>query len=135
MQKKIFNLFFVTLLLLSFSPLSCKKDREINTQFLNDLDVDANLNWAVVISPYASFRADAGFENKVTSYARLNDLFQVKGKKTVVQILDENSEEKVKVTWYKLDSGWIDESCVNIFDSKLKAQKSISQNLTDSKKQ
>ena len=128
MQKKIFNLLFVILILFSFSPVSCKKEREIKTDVLNNIDVDTNLNWAVVISPYASFRADAGFDNKVVSYARLNDLFQVKRKKTVVQILDENSEEKVKVTWYKLDSGWIDETCVSIFDSKLKALKAISQN-------
>lgn len=118
-MKKFFYINLILFCLLSF--VSCQKRNliELNS---NTLDIAPDLQWALIVVPYAAFRADCTFSSQVQGSARKGEIFVVKGKKSISEESNGEDNSLDKTIWYNFEQGWLDESLVRIFDTKLKAQ-------------
>ena len=124
MKKVIFLILTLNLISL-FTFTSCNKKDQIALNSADIIDIAPDLQWALVVVPYAAFRADCSFSSEVLGNARKGEIFMLTGKRTVLENDLEDSGEKRKIVWYHFDKGWLDESLVKIFDTKLKAESAL----------
>ncbi len=118
-MKKFFYVSFILFFLLSFS--SCQKRNliEVNS---SSLEIAPDLQWALIVVPYAAFREDSSFSSQVKGSARKGEIFVVKGKKSIREESNGDDNSLDRTIWYNFEQGWLDESLVRIYDTKLKAQ-------------
>lgn len=118
-MKKFFYINLILFCLLSF--VSCQKRNliELNS---NPLDIAPDLQWALIVVPYAAFRTDCTFSSQVQGSGRRGEIFVVKGRKSISEESNGEDNSLDKTIWYHFEQGWLDESLVRIFDTKLKAQ-------------
>lgn len=90
----------------------CVKNREIVFDNKYPLATAPDVEWAVVIDPYAAFRKEHSWESEVVGHCRRGDILQVKG-------LSVNSEQE---SWYVFSSGWLPASSVDVYSNRLRAQ-------------
>ncbi len=121
MKKMIFFILSLNLIFL-LSLSSCQKKDQIVFNSADIIDIAPDLQWALVIVPYAAFRADCSFSSEVLGNARKGEIFMLTGKRTILENDMEDSGENRKIVWYHFDKGWLDESLVKIFDTRLKAE-------------
>ena len=120
MKNKITAAAFLFFIILAFA--SCKKNNTETIVFDNTypLALAPDVEWAVVIEPYAVFKETNDWGASTTGHCRKGEILQVKGKS-----IDANKEN-----WYYFDSGWLPQSSVSIFSNRYKAQ-TVSNNLTN----
>ena len=79
-------------------------------------ELSPRIEWALVSDPYVACRAEAGYEFETVASFRKGEIYEVKGKKTV--LVDEKKE-----IWYALGEGWVPSNALKVFSNKLKAEK------------
>ena len=121
-NRKIFMLiFFLGILqIFSLTLTSCNKNREIKIENEDPLSLTPGLEWAVIKEPYAALREEASYESTVKSHARRGEILLIKGKKYISS--GSGKQERI-TTWYYFDEGWLDETTLDIYDNKMKAEK------------
>lgn len=117
-MKKIFLLVLVSLIV--FSSCSKKESEIIVFDNSEPLSLAPDVEWAVVVDPYAAYKSEVGWESSVTGHSRKGDILQVKGKS-----IDKNNE-----AWYFFENGWLPQNCISIYSNRLKA-KSVSEQLLE----
>lgn len=102
---------------------SCKKNNTETIVFDNahPLALAPDVEWAVVIEPYAVFREDDEWSAATAGHCRKGEILQVLGK----------SVDAAKENWYFFEGGWLPQNCVSIFSNRYKAQ-TVSNNLLSS---
>ena len=118
---------FVTaliLLIVTFMISSCAKKAEEAIVFdtTHPLALAPDVEWAVIIEPYAVFRVEDDWGADTAGHCRKGEILQIKGKS--VDAANEN--------WYYFDGGWLPQSCVSVFSNRYKAE-SVSKNLNEAK--
>ena len=74
-----------------------------------------NVQWAVIVDPYAIYRSEPSLSASSAGYGRRGDLQEITGKRIV-------TESKKQVIWYSFSSGWLPETSVQVHSNELKAQ-------------
>ena len=117
------NLFVFILLNLLFLVSACKKKAADNIVFDNSypLALAPDVEWAVVIEPYAVFRNKNDWGSDTEGHCRKGEILQVKGM----------SVDEAKTNWYYFEGGWLPQNCVSIFSNRYKAE-AVSKNLLSS---
>ena len=108
--------------ILSFLFVSCEKKGTETIVFdkTHPLALAPDVEWAVVIEPYAVFKESDEWGAATTGHCRKGEILQVKGK----------SVDAARETWYFFEGGWLPQNCVSIFSNRYKAQ-TVSNNLTN----
>ena len=119
MNSKVYICFFCFIFCL-LNLTSCIKNKTIKLDSNDEAAFVVGVEWAVVSSPYAAFRVDHGFEYVVSSHARQGDVMQIEG--CYYQNAKNEEGENVVYTWYKFEKGWLDNTVVEVYDNRLKAQ-------------
>lgn len=107
--KFVFFLFCFPIFLI-FNSCSGKKDIVFDNS--EPLALAPDVQWAVVVEPYAAFRKNTDWSAEINGHCRKADILQVKG------IAVFNNTEN----WYYFDEGWLPESVVNIYPNRFKAE-------------
>ena len=112
MKNKI--ILFVLLSILSALFISCSKKSEEKIIFDNSqpLALAPDVEWAVVVEPYAVFRDTNEWSAATAGHCRKGEILQVKGK----------TVDAAKDNWYFFEGGWLPQSCVAIFSNRYKAE-------------
>ncbi|MBQ2081741.1 MAG: hypothetical protein VZR56_05420 [Treponema sp.] len=113
----------IPFLIVIFSLSSCNRNREIKIETEDPLALTPGIEWAVIKEPYAALREEASYESNVVSHARRGEILLITGK---TYLSTGSGKNKRIVTWYCFDEGWLDESCMDIYDNKMKAEKEAS---------
>lgn len=94
--------------------ISCSKKSEEKIIFDNSqpLALAPDVEWAVVVEPYAVFKDTDEWGAATVGHCRKGEILQVKGK----------SVDAAKDTWYFFEGGWLPQSCVSIFSNRYKAE-------------
>lgn len=116
MLKKIF---FISVCIFSLTVISCVKKKEIAFDNSDPLALVNGIDWAVVNQPYVAFRTEAGYDKPINAEGRKAEIHRVTGKCSV-EIIEKKTKKYVK--WYKFEEGWLDESVVDIYNNKYKAE-------------
>ena len=122
-NKLFLILIFILILIPSFS--SCKKKSAESIIFDNThpLALAPDVEWAVVVEPYAVFKETDEWGATSSGHCRKGEILQVKGK----------AVDAAKDTWYFFEGGWLPQSCVSIFSNRYKAE-TVSKGLLSSEK-
>lgn len=110
----------------------CRKEKSINLDFEASRGITPDQEWAVVVVPYAAFLEKCDYSANVKSHARRGDIFLVTGKEFVKKENEDNQTRRGKKNagefecWYKFNQGCLSSSLVDIYDTKLKAEKAAS---------
>ncbi|MCH5282632.1 MAG: hypothetical protein J1E59_03155 [Treponema sp.] len=105
------------------SLLSCSK------KFGNEIELDASdplatapdVQWALVVVPYASFKKDTSWNSQTAGYCKQGECFPILARSVfTVEGKTEN--------WYRFEEGWLPENMIKIYANKLRAEKAA-QNL------
>ncbi len=121
MKNKLFVSAFL-FLIFAVMFVSCKKKDTEKIVFDNShpLALAPDVEWAVVIEPYAVFKETDEWGAATAGHCRKGEILQVKGKS-----MDANKEN-----WYYFDGGWLSQSSVSIFNNRYKAE-TVSNNLVN----
>ena len=121
MKNKLFVSAFL-ILIFAVMFVSCKKNGTEKIVFDNShpLALAPDVEWAVVIEPYAVFKETDEWGAATAGHCRKGEILQVKGKS-----MDANKEN-----WYYFDGGWLSQSSVSIFNNRYKAE-TVSNNLVN----
>lgn len=116
-MKRLFIL--ISICLFSFVTVSCFRNKEITFDKSEPLALVNGIDWAVINQPYVAFRKEAGFDKAINAEGRKAEIYMVTGKCSL-----EITEGKMKkrTVWYKFEEGWLDESVVDIYNNKYKAE-------------
>lgn len=117
------NIFFVLLSFVIFLlAVSCSKKDSETIVFDNSepLALAPDIEWAVVTEPYSAFKATAHWQAEVTGHCRKGDILKINGKS-----IDSSGEK-----WFYFKDGWLSESCLSVYNNRLKA-KNISEKLLE----
>lgn len=106
--------FCVLLFVISALFISCVKKTEEKIIFDNSqpLALAPDVEWAVVVEPYAVFKETDEWGAATAGHCRKGEILQVKGK----------AVDAAKDTWYFFEGGWLPQSCVSIFSNRYKAE-------------
>lgn len=110
------TIFFAVAIFSTLLFFSCKK-KDVAIVFDNSepLALAPDIEWAVVMEPYAAFRKSADWEAATEGHCRKGDVLQVKGKSF-------SGTE----TWYEFANGWVHSSALTIYSNKYKADTAAS---------
>lgn len=106
------RVFFCITFVFFFIFSGCSKNRAIIFDNSYPLAMAPDVEWAVVVDPYAAFRNFHSWESEVIGHCRCGDILQVSG-------ISVNSD---KESWYMFSSGWLPASAVDIYSNRLRAQ-------------
>ena len=110
MKNKVCLCAFLIILVSFF--ISCTKKSEEKIIFDNSLALAPDVEWAVVVEPYAVFKETDEWGAASSGHCRKGEILQVKGK----------AVDAAKDTWYFFEGGWLPQSCVSIFSNRYKAE-------------
>ncbi len=105
-----FCLFVFVMALLVSCP--SRKEETIVFDNSNPLALAPGVNWALVIIPYASYKADVTWDSATNGHCRKGDILQV-----IATAVDSENKK-----WYKFEPGWLSEESVEIYTNKYKAE-------------
>lgn len=106
MIKKTFPFVFFLLFL-----VSCSREMQtISFDNSEPLALAPDVEWAVVIDPYTSFRVETKWESPTEGHCRKGDILQVKGKTVAATGI-----------WYEFELGWLHEAAVAIYSNRYRA--------------
>ncbi len=122
MKNNLFAVFFL-ILISTIAFASCKKNNTETIVFdeSHPLALAPDVEWAVVIEPYAVFKESDEWEAATAGHCRKGEVLQVMGK----------SVDEAKENWYFFEGGWLPQNCVSIFSNRYKAE-TVSNNLLSS---
>ncbi len=96
-----------------FSVLSgCTKEKVIVLDESEPLALAPDVQWALVVDPYAAYRQDTSWSSEVLNHCRKGEILKVEGQNLV------NGTE----VWYNFAYGWLPSSAVAIYSNRLKAK-------------
>lgn len=111
-----YKLFFIGICFFSiFNFTSCSKNKISNINLEQISQISINESWAVISSPYTTYKTEPSENADVASHGRRGDIHKILGKKIVM------SEKNKKTIWYKLSDGWIEEDAIYICNNQLQA--------------
>lgn len=118
MIKKCVTAFILLIIVFIFSSCSKKAEEVIVFDTSHPLALAPDVEWAVIIEPYAVFRVEDDWGADTAGHSRKGEILQIKGK----------SVDSANENWYYFDGGWLPQSCVSVFSNRYKAE-SVSKNL------
>ena len=98
--------------LISFVSCTKKSAETIPLDSSEPLALAPDVEWAVVLDPYAAYRHSPSWDDTAAGYCRKGDVLQVTGKAAV----------KESGMWYKFKEGWLPESAVTIYSNRYRAE-------------
>lgn len=116
MARRIILFLFAALFVFEFSSCSKKGSWEIELDTSDPLALAPDVEWAVVIAPYASFRKETSWASQSVGYCKQGECFPIQATSTI-------SVEDKSQTWYRFEGGWLPESAVKIYANKFRAEK------------
>ncbi|MBR7064393.1 MAG: hypothetical protein IKI31_04535 [Treponema sp.] len=99
--------------LVIFSCTKTKKDA-IPLDLAPSFSLSPTVSWLLVTVPYARVYEKPGYENTSSKYYKRGEIYQI-----YATSFDE------KITWYKLDDGWVDSISVKVYSNRYKAEKEM----------
>lgn len=114
-MKKI-RLLYIVFLCMMILSCSSHKEEIIVLDNSNPLSLAPGVSWALVITPYASYKADTSWNSFTNGHCRKGDILQV-----LARSID--SDQK---SWYKFEAGWLSEDSIEIYTNKYKAENAAS---------
>lgn len=113
------NRFSVLLILsLVFASFSCSNNKK-TIEFDKTLQISPQVQYLLVISPYAPIYENTDFQSAVINHVRKGEIYPVEGKKT--SKIDGNN-----VKWTAVLDGWILDSDIEIYQNVLRCEKAAS---------
>ena len=116
------------LLIFALCLCSCVRQRKIELDPQDALNIAPDQQWAVVTVPYVSFLKEPDTSSDIVAHARSADIFPIIGQCRVALPVQEDEGKRRRKsspleysTWYKFDQGWLDSLYVQVYDTKLKA--------------
>lgn len=105
------------LLLLVAGCFSCKKNNNevILLDDSNPLALAPDINWAVIVEQYASFKKEKDWSSENSGHVRKGEILQIEGK----------ALDKQGGNWYLFEEGWLPENCLKIYSNRLKAEAAV----------
>lgn len=100
------------LFLVLFFTVSCSEKKQIVFDSSEPLALAPDVQWAVVVEPYAAFRKTTDWASEINGHCRKGDILQIKG-----NAVFNNSEN-----WYYFDGGWLPVSVLDIYSNRYKAE-------------
>lgn len=97
--------------------VSCSKEKEIKFQEDVPLALAPDIQWAVVVDPYAAYHEGFDWDTAVIGHCRKGDILEVKG----------NAVFNERDDWYYFDGGWLPETAVDIYSNRFKAVTAVGQ--------
>ena len=120
--------FACVLLIFTLFLTSCVRQRKIELDPQDTLNIAPDQRWAVVTVPYVSFRKEPDLSSEIVSHARSADVFPIIGQcRVAIPPPEDEGKRRRKNTipeysaWYKFDQGWLDSLYLEVYDTKLKA--------------
>lgn len=109
-MKRLFLSFLLFCFMFCF--FGCSRNREIVFDSSQPLALSPDVQWAVVVDPYAAFRQEIGWNSPVVGYCRKGAILQVCGRTVILG----------KEVWYLFDEGWLPGNSVSLYSNRYKAQ-------------
>lgn len=108
-------LLFLILVLISFSWVSCKKNRntEISLDTSDPLALAVDVEWAVVTDPYVTFHEDKEWNSKDAGHVKKGEILKVLG----------YSYSSKNERWVKFEQGFLPLRCVTVYSNRFQAEK------------
>lgn len=112
------RIIFIFAALFVFGLPSCSKKNnwEIVLDSSDPLALAPDVEWAVVVVPYASFRKETSWDAQAEGYCKQGECFAIEATSAI-------SVEGKFQKWYRFESGWLPESAVKIYANKFRAEK------------
>lgn len=98
---------------------SCVRNKTVHFDDSEPLALVNGIDWAVINQPYVAFRTEAGYDKPINAEGKKAEIHRVTGKCTV-EIIEK--KKKKYIVWYKFEEGWLDESVVDIYNNRYKAE-------------
>ncbi len=105
--------------LLVSAILSCSRKKggyEITLDTSDPLAAAPDVQWALVVVPYASFKEKTSWDAQATGYCKQGECYQVLSR--AVFTVEGETEN-----WYRFEKGWLPESAVSVYPNKFRAKK------------
>ena len=114
MKKPVFVFRFMILAAFVLLLCSCpaRKEETISLDTSDPLALAPGVNWALVVTPYASYKADLSWDSATNGHCRKGDILRVLAR----------SSDSEKKEWYKFEPGWLSEDSIEIYTNKYKAE-------------
>lgn len=109
-MKKSVCLLLILLVAAVFS--GCKKEKEILFDDAIPLSLAPDVEWALVVDPYAAYYKEPDWNSEVLNHCRKGDILRIEGK-----ALKKGGKE----LWLDFSYGWLTASAVEIYSNRLKA--------------
>lgn len=104
-------IFFACVMLLALCA-SCSQDNDaIPLDVSEPLALAPDIEWAVVVDPYAAFRVEPKWDADTAGHCRKGDVLQVKSKTVATSA----------GIWYEFGQGWLHEDVVSVYTNRYKA--------------
>ncbi|MCR4734243.1 MAG: hypothetical protein K5829_04445 [Treponema sp.] len=114
-NKKVI-IFFTLIFAFSFISCPTRKEETIVLDNSEPLALAPGVSWALVIIPYASYKADISWDSITNGHCRKGDILQV-----MASSIDADQKK-----WYKFEAGWLSEDSIDIYTNKYKAENAAS---------
>lgn len=112
-MKKLVLILCFLLVILASSCFLQKKEQPVNLDIFSS--VGSDVEWAMIIDPYAAFYEEPSKSSAVKSHGRRADILEVRGKRIVI------SNPK-NIVWYEFEKGWLESSSISVYSNKLQAE-------------
>ena len=112
--------FFLALFCGAFFSGCIRQNVPVQFDTSDPLALNPEIQWAVVIEPYAAIYEDADYASVVVTHFRKGEILQITGERTV------KTDEGVE-TWYAFDEGWMPSVTITVYSNKMRAQTAVSQ--------
>lgn len=99
-------------ILLSIIFVSCNRSKPAVFDESEPLALAPDVQWALVIDPYAAYRSENSWSGEVKGHCRKGDILRVEGTSF------SNNDEY----WYYFENGWLPDSSISLYSNRLKAQ-------------
>ena len=110
----------MVLLFLCLSACSKKESEALLLDSTEPKALEPDVEWAVITSPYASFRQNHDWDSKVIAHGRKGEVILITGK----------TSNALDNLWYNTDKGWLPKSSVSVYSNRLKA-KTVADKMTE----
>lgn len=115
-RKRTIFLGLAAIILSSLLSCSKKSGDEIQLDTSDPLATAPDVQWALVVVPYASFKKETSWDAQSAGYCKQGEYFPIVARS--VFTVDGETEN-----WYRFEEGWLPESVITIYENKFRAKK------------
>lgn len=116
MAHRIIFFVFAALFVFEFPSCSKKNGHEIVLDTSDPLATAPDVQWALVVVPYASFKKETSWNAQAAGYCKQGECFPILAH-SVFTVEGETEN------WYRFEEGWLPENMIKIYANKFRAEK------------